>query len=315
MARRSWVAWAVIVGLMLVLPLFFTTNFHRHLLVVAAINLVLVISLDIVVGYAGLIALSQIAFAGIGAYTSAILTTVHRTQFVWAFLAAGVLASLTGLAFAHVSRRLRGAYFAVTTFVFGIIAHVLFNNLMGLTRGPMGITAIPAPEIWLPGAGRVTFWDTRSYYYLTVVVVVIVMIVREWIARSRMGRSLMAIRENEDLAESVGINSDRYKVLGFGISSFFAGIGGSLHAHYLSFIGPESFTFNQSVEVFLQNVLGGAATFTGPFLGTAIVTVVKEWARNLSPALAEIAFGLVLILTIAFLPTGIVGEWRRLTRR
>lgn len=315
MQRRSVLAWFVVIATLLLLPQVFTSSFHRHLLVVAAINLILVVSLDILVGYAGLIALSHVAFFGIGAYTSAILMMTYRTGFFTAFVSAGVLSAVVGLAFAYVSRRLRGAYFAVTTFVFGIIAHVLFNNLIGLTRGPMGIPAIPPAVLWLPGVGRSVLSKAVDYYYFAISVALLVMAVREWIARSRMGRSLVAIRENENLAEAVGINTDRYKVLGFGISTSFAGIGGSLHAHYISFIGPESFTFVQSVDVFLKNILGGAATFSGPLIGTAIVTVVQEWARNLSPALAQIAFGLVLILTIAFLPLGIVGEWRRHFRR
>ncbi|RKX98900.1 MAG: hypothetical protein DRP55_07925 [Spirochaetes bacterium] len=192
----------------------------------------------------------------------------------------------------------------------GIILTILFNNLLSITRGPMGLPGIPPVAI-----GHYQIINRVPYYYLTLFFILLVMIFKYKLINSRLGRALIAIREGEALAESIGINTHKYKIFAFTISAAIAGIAGALYAHFLSYIGPSSFTFEQSMELFTMNLIGGAGTMAGPIIGTALLTVFAEVARNFSPALARIAFGLFLVLAIIFTPKGIMGLIEKVRNR
>jgi len=296
-----------------VLPLLFTTPSHRYLLVLIGINVILVTGLDLLIGYTGLISLGHGGFWGIGAYTSALLVKQAGVPFLWGLLAAGGVAALCGAFIGYPSLRLRGHYFVVITFITAIVVNLLFTNLVGLTRGPMGIPAIPFATVAIPGLFSYRFnpfRSTISYYYLVLFFVFLVMAVKTWIVHSRFGRALVAIREDEDLAQSVGVHTHRYKIIVFSIATGFAGIAGSLYAHYMTVISPDAFTFVTSFNLFVMNLVGGAGTLLGPIVGPVALTLVQEVARVFSPVGAEIAFGVFLIVTIIFLPQGIVGGLR-----
>ncbi len=317
-AARRWLPRAGLLALTVALPLVFRCIAHQNLLVLIAINVILVVSLDMLIGQTGLISLGHAGFWGVGAYTSALLVMNRDVPFLLALSAAGMAAVLCGLFIGYPSLRLRGHYFVLVTFIFGIILTLLFTSLVGITRGPMGLPGIPFATITLPGIGVHTFNTFTSkvdYYYLVLIFAVLSLWVRARLASSRMGRALAAIREDEDLSLTVGIPVHRYKVAVFLISTMFAGIAGSLYAHYTTFLSPEGFTFVDSFNIFVMNMVGGAGTLAGTIIGPVVLTVLRDVLRSLSPVLAEITFGVFLIVTIAFLPGGLVAGWHKIRRR
>lgn len=315
-ARRfPWQPLLVLIGLAAAIyaPHFFTGLAAQHLLVIIAINIILVASLDLLVGGAGMISLGHAAFMGVGAYASAILVR-EGASFPAGLLAAFVAAALAGLIIGVPALRLKGHYFSVVTFITGIIATILMTNLVGLTRGPMGLPGIPFASIELFGFSH-TFRSIVfkvGFYYLTLSFAVLTLLLRWRLARSRFGRALAAIKGDENLAESVGIATYRTKVTAFVLAAAIAGVAGSLYAHYSAFISPDAFTFVDSFDLFVMNLLGGAGTFLGPIVGPIFLTVTSSLLRNFSPALSHVIYGVVLITVIVVLPTGIVGGVRRL---
>lgn len=299
-------------------PFVFPTLAQRNLLVLIAINVVLVASLDLLMGSAGLLSLGHAGFMGVGAYTSALLVIHYRAPFLLALAAAAIAGGAAGFVIGYPSLRLRHHYFVLVTFIFGIILTLLFTSLVGLTRGPMGLPGIPFASLGLPGAGRYTFNTFQSkmpYYYLATAIAAAVLWLRGRLLHGRLGFALAAVREEEDLGLAVGIHTHRYKVLVFSISTALAGVGGSLYAHYTTFVSPEVFTFVDSFNLFVMNMIGGAGTPAGPVVGPVLLTVVREALRGISPVAAEIAFGVFLIAAIAFLPAGLMGALARLRAR
>jgi branched-chain amino acid transport system permease protein len=299
------------------LPLVFQTTASRNLLILIGINVILVASLDLLIGYAGLLSLGHAGFMGIGAYASALLVMRYETPFPAALLAAALLAAAGGFFVGYPSLRLRHHYFVLVTFIFGIILTLLFTSLIGITRGPMGLPGIPFATLRIGPLSHTfnTFQSKIGYYYLVLLFVVLVLLVKEQIVKARVGRALVAIREEENLAMAVGIDTHRYKVLIFTVSSGFAGLAGSLYAHYTTFLSPESFTFVDSFNLFVMNLVGGAGTFAGPIAGPILLTVVRDLLRNIRPVIAEIVFGVLLIAAIAFLPSGLIGGLNKLRQR
>jgi len=181
------------------------------------------------------------------------------------------------------------------------------------------LPGIPFVAVWIPGVGSLvlnTFRDKSAYYYMVLAVVVVTLWLRSRVMGSRMGRALVAVREDEDLGQTLGIDTHRYKVGVFALSTAWAGLAGSLYAHYTTFLAPEIFDFASSFELFVMNLVGGAGTAAGPVVGPVLLTVVRDGLRATHPVLAGILFGVFLILAIAFLPQGLVGSWHGvLTRR
>jgi len=303
--KIMWVSVLAIVAL--VLPLLLTSNLLRHFLVLIGINIILVMSLDMVVGHTGLTSLGHAGFMGIGAYTCALLVMKHNSPFFIA-LAAGMLhAGIFGALVGYPSLRLKGHYFVIVTFICGIVFNLFFTNLVGITKGPMGLPGIPPPRIGLGADLSFRVASKLSYYYLVLVFIFILVYVKHRCFNSRMGRALLSIREDEDLAKSVGIRTHYYKVIIFIISTAFAGLAGGLYAHYFRFIGPESFTMLHSFDLFVMNLVGGAGTILGPIIGPLLLTIIDELSQLFKPELARILFGVFLILIILYMPKGIMG--------
>jgi branched-chain amino acid transport system permease protein len=176
----------------------------------------------------------------------------------------------------------------------------------------MGIPGIPLPRIGLGENWSIQIRSKMGYYYLTLVFIFLTIFVKYRLYHSKMGRALLAIRENEDLGKSVGIHTHLYKVGIFTISTAFAGMAGGLFAHYTRFIGPDSFTMLHSFYFFVMNLVGGSGTISGPIIGPLLLTIIDELSRFFNPAVARILFGLFLILIIIYMPKGIMGLWKRL---
>ena len=267
--RRTSLTWLWIVlaaAAAIAAPHVFDSLTARHLLVLIAINVILVASLDLLIGGAGLISLGHAAFMGVGAYASA-LVVKSGAAFPVGLLAAVVIAAAAGLIVGVPALRLKGHYFSVVTFIVGIIITILMTNLVDLTRGPMGLTGIPFATIELFGWSHTfrTIIAKVGYYYLTLVFVALVLLVRWRLGRSRFGRALTAIKSDENLAESVGIATYRTKIAAFVIAA-----AGAVAAAGSGLIAGEQVNERDAHEMLATHRnLNAAATVTAHPLKTA----------------------------------------------
>ncbi|KGP74836.1 branched-chain amino acid ABC transporter permease [Desulfosporosinus sp. Tol-M] len=300
----------------LVLPFLLKSNYLLSIIIVIGIYTLVVEGLGILMGYAGQVSFGQAAFFGIGAYAVAILTTRYHWGTISALLAAIVLSSLVGVVIGKPTLKLKEHYLALATLAFGILINIFFNEGGELTGGPSGLTGIPYLNI----GGFVFNRDIKFYYLICVVVLLVFLGVRN-LDRSRIGRTLRAIRDSEVAAEANGINTAALKLQAFVFSAFLAGLGGGIYAYYITFISPAPFNFNMSIQFVLMAVIGGLGTIWGPVLGVVLVVALGEVLRWLVPLVIPqaggeyqiIFFGLILVLAMIFKPEGLSSGWRKKT--
>ncbi|OPY56540.1 MAG: leucine/isoleucine/valine transporter permease subunit [Pelotomaculum sp. PtaU1.Bin035] len=299
-----------------VLPFVLKSNYLLSIFIVIGIYALVVQGLGIIMGYAGQVSFGQAAFFGIGAYAVAILTTHYHWGTIPALLAATVLPSLVAAVIGRPTLKLKEHYLALATLAFGLLVHIIFSEGGELTGGPSGLTGIPYLNI-----GGFVFNRDYKFYYLVWAVVVLVFLGVRNLDRSRIGRSLRAIRDSEVAAEANGINSAALKLKAFVFSAFLAGLGGGIYAYYVTFISPAPFSFNISIQFVLMAVIGGLGTICGPVLGVGLVVALGEALRWLVPLVIPhaggeyqiIFFGLILVLAMIFKPEGLSTGWRKIT--
>jgi len=289
----------------LVLPLLLPGPYHRHVLVLAGLFTLMALGFDLVLGYLGELSLGHAAFFGIGAYTTALLTRNFGTPFPLDLLLAGLFTGIFGLLIGAPSLRLRGPYFAIVTFGFAEILHLVALNWTSLTRGPMGLPDIPHAQL---GPFRIT--SELGYYYLVLALIGVAILVTRRLLESTVGHAFLAIRENEELASAAGIPTFRFKLLAFVIGMIFAGAAGSVYARYVHFVDPTAFSFYYTVTVVSMVIVGGQGSIAGTTLGALAFTLVPEYLRVAERARLVI-FGALLMLAIVFMPDGLRGIWRR----
>ncbi len=316
--KRVRISTIAAAGLALVLlPLIVTSKYHLHLLIMAGIFAILTMGLNLIYGYVGQLSLGHTAFFGIGAYTSALLALRLQLSFGITLLSAAVVAGAAGVFIGHITLRLRGAYFVIVTLSFSEIIYLVAVNSVDFTGGPMGLPGVPGAGGWLPILGTWELTSKTSYYYLVVCVLVPLVFIVCRMIRSPIGTAFVALRENEDLATSVGIGAYRYAMVAFVTGAMFAGLGGSLYAHYVGFISPEVFTFHYMILMLVMVIMGGLGTISGPIVGSVLFTLIPEYLR-VADKLREPIFGAILMVSIIFMPRGIVplcGRLRRVLRR
>jgi branched-chain amino acid transport system permease protein len=282
--------------------------YFLHLLILICIYAALSMSLNLITGYAGMLNLGHAAFFGIGAYASALLV-MGGTPFWMSFIAAGMIAALSGLLLSIPSLRLRGDFLAIATLAFGEIIRSIMLNWTELTRGPLGIPGIPKPEFF-----GIAFDSLWAYLILALAVAAITYVILKFLLKSNFGVALMALRESESVAESLGKNVRRLKMQAFAIGALFAGFAGSLFAHYLTFIDPSSFTLAETTLILLMVVLGGMGSLEGSIAGAIILTLLPEPLRfiglpsSIVGQLRQIIYAALLIILIIKRPKGILGE-------
>ena len=281
------------------LPMILESNYHLHLLIMISINTILASSLNLVIGYAGLASLCHGALYGIGAYSTALLST-HFGLSPWlGIIAAGAVAGLLALPVGLASLPFRGVYFAVATLGFQQIINLVTINWGELTRGPMGITNIPS---FVLGASPLSM---KGIAILSMIMASICIFFCWLIVRSRIGQELRAIRDNEIAARAVGINSFWVKNIIYCLSAVMAGMAGNLFAHYTGFVSPDSFTINVSVTTVIMVLAGGIGTLWGGALGALLLTLLPEMMRFLQDY-RMILYGFTLVALIIYLPNGIM---------
>ena len=282
-----------------------------HILVISGIYIILTISLNLIVGFTGLPSMGHAAFSCIGAYTSALLA-LNMGLSPWIGLLVGAcVAALSGVVIGYPSVRLKGDYLALTTFGLGVIVYSIAKNWVSLTRGPMGLPGIPGFSIF--GFQLSEIW---SYLLLVLVSVIVTVFIIKRIVNSPFGRILRSIREDEIASEVLGKNISKYKLLVFIIGAFFAGIAGSLYAHYITFIDPSSFTVMESITILLMVIFGGMGSISGSVVGAVILVVFPELLRflgipsSIAAPVRQMIYGLLLIILMLKRPRGLMGVYR-----
>lgn len=312
--RRTlpWLAGGLVAS---AVPFVVTNNYLFHLIIIAVIWSILATSLNLVLGFTGLLSLAHGAFFGLGAYTSALLVTKAEWNF-WATIPpAMAVAALFGALLGLLTLRLSGHYFAISTLSFGIVVSLVLEKWDDLTEGPRGISSIPAPSpIDLFGWGEISFESNVAKYYLSLAALALCLLFVWRLVRSPIGRAFEAIRQNELLASCLGVDLVFYKLLAFSLSAAMAGLAGVLYGVYITYINPIDAGLWNGFYAVMYIVIGGIGTFAGPIIGTLFLVTLPELLRTFQDY-RLLLLGVLLILTMTFLPQGIVGGLRTLQRR
>lgn len=286
-------------------------NYLLHLIIIIELNLLLAFSLNLMVGYAGLLTLAHAAFYGVGAYITALLM-VHLgfgflLSLVFAIIGCVTLSILISLA----SLRFRGDFFILATLALQVILFRILYNWTEVTQGPYGITNIPKPRIFGVGFNSLTSFSLLGFSITAIVIGLLILILR-----SPFGRTLQAIRDDEVAAISLGKSVMSYKVRSVSVASGCAAIAGALYATYITFIDPTSFTKEESMIMLAMVIVGGTGNIKGPLVGASLLTLLPELLRflavpdSMSANLRMIMYGLSLIVMMRIRPAGIAGKYQ-----
>lgn len=302
--------------ILMLLPFVVTDRYFQHLLVLSGIFVMLSTSWNLLAGYAGLLNLGHAAFFGIGGYTSALFALKLGISPWIGLPLAGIVASLFGVCLGVPSFRLSGPYLAITTIGFSEILRLVAMNWVELTRGSLGLYGIPPfTPIELPLGLTLRFVSERTFYYLVLFFAALTLWLMRKLTHSEFGITLKSMREDELGAESIGINTSRYKLTVFMISAFLAGFSGSLYAHYIRLISPEMLALSETFSVLTMVMVGGLGTLFGPVLGAVLLTFLSEGLRFFEDLvkidIRFIIYGALLMLTILFMRNGLVGLFQK----
>jgi branched-chain amino acid transport system permease protein len=317
---RTRTQWGLLIGFLIVLftaPLYLS-NYWLSVFNLIGVTLIAATGLNILVGYCGQLSIGHAGFIAVGAYTSAVLTNRFDMPFLVGLISAGLLSGLVGLIFGLPSVRVKGFYLAITTIAAQFIIIWVINH-WGITGGFLGIT-VPYASI-----GGLVFRTRFSQFYLIMVVVAIVVLIAKNLARTKVGRAFIAIRDNDLAAEVMGVNLLYYKLLAFFIGCFLAGVAGALLAHTTYSLNTEQFSFNDSILYIGMIIIGGLGTTIGPILGVVFIRLLQQFLTvNLVPFLEKsftmlpsgfasgvtpMLFGLVIILFLVLEPRGLAHRW------
>lgn len=311
------------------IPLWMHDLYALHILITTGIFIIAAISLNLLLGYTGQLSLGHVAFFGIGAYTSALMSlgfdleltdsysfVVNAQPVWWGFLWGIIVAGLSGWLIGRLAFKVRGAYFVIVTISFAEVVRLIALNWIDLTEGPMALNNIPPLGLVLPGFGEWTFYKKIPNYYIVLTTCIVSYTVVRRIVQSRAGRAMIALRENEPLATSVGVDVTKYLVLATVVSAAMAGAAGGLYTHYIRIVDPDVFLFIYTVTMVIMVITGGKGTLAGPVVGGLIFGILPEILREVArPEVQWIIYGALMILIVYFLPAGIVpavdGWWRQ----
>lgn len=269
-------------------------SYYESVIIFICINIILATSLNLTTGFLGQLALGHAGFVAVGAYTSALFTKTVKLPFLEfpiALLIGGIVAAIFGIAIGIPALRLRGDYLAIITLAFSEMIRVFIVNSK-FTGGARGLSGIPFLS------------NFTNVFFITVIIITILFL----LIRSRHGRAMISIREDEIASEAMGISSTYYKILGFTISAFFAGIGGGIFAHYITMLEARKFNFMYSVEILIIVVFGGMGSFTGSIIAAIVLTIFNEALRDFS-IYRIIAYSILLVIIMIFKPGGLLGRY------
>ncbi len=316
--KTQWVLLILFMLALFVLPLYLPGSWFDTVNSIG-ILLIAVIGLNILMGYCGQLSLGHAGFMAVGAFTSALLTGNLHVPFLLALIISGLSAGIIGLIFGIPSLRVKGFYLAITTIAAQFIIIWILQNWTDITHGSNGLDVLPASIF------NLEFDSEIKQYYLIFTIAIISVLFATNLARSRIGRAFIAIRDNDLAAEVMGINVFSYKLLAFFLGCFLAGIAGSLYAQYRGHISYEDFTFQQSILYIGMLIIGGLGSSLGPIFGTVIIETLQKSLTNtaapwlehtmtfmptgFSSGLNLMLFGLAIILILIFEPRGLAHLW------
>lgn len=283
----------------------FFSPYILHILIMISINVMLVQSLNVMLGYSGLLSLATPAFFGIGAYTSALMAIHFGLSAELTFPCAAIAGLMAGIVIGVPSLRLSRHSFVIVTLSFTLLLQLVASNWVSLTRGALGLSDIPGARLFgMPVSGKIE-WLAASAVFSG-----LVLLASYFILSSRLGRVMIAMRDNEPLAIASGIDPLKIRLFAFSCSGAFAGLAGACYAHYLTFIDPGVFGFWFSEPLLVMVILGGPGTFWGPVLGAVVFTALPEVLR-LSPEIQSLLYGFVLLITALYFPRGMAAYFGR----
>jgi branched-chain amino acid transport system permease protein len=308
--RSRWLAYALAIAVIIILPLIFNDTYWRTNLTVCAINVLLAIGLDFILGYAGQLNLGHSAFYGLGAYVSTLLIVKLGIPFWAAFVAGVAFAGFAGTFLSLFAVRLRGHYLAIASLGFAVIIHQILLNWISLTQGPLGIYGIaPPPAIVIGGVVIADFHNLAAFFYLVAGFAFLSYILLSQLVRSPIGETLTAIREDEVSAASLGINGAAWKVFAFGVGSAVAGAAGCFYASFVGTLVPDAFFVSEAFNILAMVIVGGMGTLIGPVFGAILLTVLPEVLRGFGD-LRLVVYGAALTFVVLFMPGGLAQAAR-----
>jgi branched-chain amino acid transport system permease protein len=281
-----------------------------HILILIGIYVILSVSLNLIVGYSGMLSIAHAAFYGVGAYVAALMAIEFHSPFLANIICAVILSGLLGALVGIPSLRIRDDYFAIATFAFQVITFSVMNNWVSLTSGPMGLPGIPQPTLF--------GWEINNhidFLLLVSILCVVTLWISHKIVTSPFGRVLKAVREDEIFAQAMGKNVASYKVLIFVIGAGMASVAGVMYAYYISFIDPTSFTIMESIFIISIVIIGGAGNIWGSVVGAAVLVILPEALRflgmpsSIAANMRQIIYGALLVIFMLFRPQGFIGEY------
>lgn len=297
----------------LLLPLYVQNYYYFQIVITSLLFAIATSSMNLIIGYTGQASLAHGAFFGIGAYGVAILTKAG-TSFWLALPAGALIAVLIGLPVGLISLRTRGHYFAIVTLCFGVIMWIVAGNWINLTGGENGIFGLAAPNaIPVPFLGKIEFDSLTAKYYLALALLLLTLWGLYRLVYSVFGLTFMAIRNNEALADAVGINTFRTKLISFLAANFIAGLAGGLYAVVLGAVSPSAASYALTFNFLVYLILGGMATLAGSVIGAFAIPILMEFLQFLQNYQLLI-FGALLVVVIIYFPQGFVGGLRRLNQ-
>jgi branched-chain amino acid transport system permease protein len=304
-----WAYVVLLVAAAALLPILVSGSYVHHVLVMCLVFGFSALGLNLIFGFAGQAAFGLPAFFALGGYISAILAMRLGFPFWLALPMTMVLAAAFGFLIGYPCLHLRGIYFGITTMAFAQILYYVASNWLWLTRGPNGLVDVPIPRLAL---GEYVFeFDTGfKYYYLMLAAMVVTLYLLARLMRTPLGRAFVAIRENEELASSIGIHPFWIKLIAFMLACTITAMGGSFYAHFTRFMSPHEFQWYYIGLTFIMVITGGIGTVGGPLIGAVIFTVLPEVFRFIEPY-RNILTGTLLILVVMFFPEGIMGMLHR----
>lgn len=292
------------------IPILWPDEFYLNVIISTYLQIILAVSLNMIIK-TGKLSIAHAAFMGIGGYTSALAVMRLGLPYLAALPLSGLMGAGIATLVGRLLLKLQGVYFVLVTFAFGEVIRLFFVNLVEPFGGPTGIINIPPPKITVFPGTTFTILSKVSYYYLVLLVMLITLFLIQRIYHSSIGKAMDCTRETEHLAEFTGINTFQQKMFAFAAGGFFAGLAGSLFAHYYRYISPESFTFWESVNLIVINVVGGMGGIAGPILGSIFLVPLPEFLRGFVEY-QRVLYGLILILTLWFMPAGMLGVLRKI---
>lgn len=289
----------VLAGVLLLLPLVLPNNYYYDIAIRMAINAIIVLGLNLLIGFAGQISLGHAGFVGIGAYASAILPTHFGWHPMLAMAAGAAIASAIAALVARPIFRLKGHYLAMATLGLGIITAIVIKNEAAYTGGPDGMAVVPLGLMGFEISGE------KQWYWVLAALLLFSFWASKNLIDSPFGRALRALHGSEVAAQVMGVDIVRYKVAIFVLSAFFASLMGSVTAHYIGFVTPNIADFFHSIELVTMVVVGGMASIYGSLIGAVLLTALPQ-ALSTFEGWETVAFGIILILCMIFMPKGLV---------